>query len=67
MRASAHFAMAIERLDGSAIDAIAYVAAQAAAGYNLVVHSLVSVYGAARLTVQAARFFSIVTNRKPDQ
>ena len=66
MRASAHFAMAIERLDGSAIDAIAYVAAQAAAGYNLV-HSLVSVYGAAKLTVQAARFFSIVANRKPDQ
>ena len=66
MRASAHFAMATERLDGSAIDAIAYVAAQAAAGYNLI-HSLVSVYGAAKLTVQAACFVSVVANRKPDQ
>jgi hypothetical protein len=66
MRASAHFAMAIERLDESAIDAIAYIAAQAAAGYNLV-HPLVSAYGTAKLTVQIARFFSIVANRKADQ
>ena len=36
MRASAHLAMAIECLDGSRVDTIAYVATQAASGQNLV-------------------------------
>src|SRR5271170_6121103 len=54
MCAPAHFAMAIERLDGRPVDPIAYVAAQAATRCNLI-HPFVSVHGAAKLTPPASR------------
>jgi hypothetical protein len=63
MCAAAHFAMAIERLDGGGVDAIAYVATQAAAGHNLI-HPFTFALAAAKLAVLGARFFDIVANRK---